>query len=68
VHTDAERRTQHRHEVSNAGRGDDVLEHRALVGGFVERLDGRALALRLLGTALERGLGNRLPGIDSVDI
>ena len=68
VHADREGRTQHRYEAANVGRSDDVLDHGALVGGLVERLDGRALALRLLGVALKCGLRDRLPGVNGVDV
>src|SRR5262245_13465256 len=68
VHADGEWGTQHRHEVANVGRSDDVLDHGALVGGLVERLDGRTLALCLLGVTLKRGLRDRLPGVDGVDV
>src|SRR2546428_1669713 len=46
----------------------DVLEHGVLVGGLAERLDGRALALRLRGVAFKGGLRDRLPGVDGVDV
>ena len=42
VQADGERRTQHRHDVANVSRSDDMLEHGALVGGLAERLDGCA--------------------------
>ena len=68
VHADGERRTQHRYDIANVGRRDDMLEHGALVGSLQERLDSRVLALRLLSVAFQRGLSDRLPGIDRVDV
>src|SRR5262245_8175565 len=68
VHTDGERRTQHRDHVADVGRGDDVLEHRAGVSSLVNLRDSRAVTLRLLGVAFERGLRDRLPGVDGVDV
>src|SRR6266446_509686 len=46
----------------------DVLEHGVLVGGLAERLDGRALTLRLRGVAFKGSLRDRLPGVDGVDV
>src|SRR5438128_527078 len=68
VHTDGERRTQHRHDVANVGRSDDVLGYGAVIGGLGGRLAGPALPPRLVGGAFQRGLGDCLPGVDGVDV